>query len=600
MIETAEPSQSAPPVEEDGPPVLLSVNVGLPRPVRWNGTTVYTGIHKSPVAGPRTVRRLNVDGDGQGDPEGHGGEQRAVLVYQRGSYAHWSRVFGRDDLTPGSFGENFTVSGLADDDVCIGDRYRIGTAEFEVTQPRVTCFRVGMRLGVPELPALLVSHRRPGFYLRVITEGEVSAGDHIIKTRTGRNQLSVADVDALLYLPGRRAETLRRAVEISALSPGWQQSFRDLLDGDLSSATVAGPSPAGAGPAWAGFRPMTVRRVVQETSTVTSYHLEDPQTPVARALPGQYLTLRLHEGDDEALLVRSYSISALEGTGRYRITVRRDAHGRAGRFLHDHVRVGTTVDVAAPRGTFALRPDGSPALLASAGVGVTPMIAMLREAVRSGRQRPIWWLHVARSRADHIFAAEAEQLLEQLPGSRSMTFYTRSEQGGTGHDAATVRGGRPDADDLARLGLPSSAWAYLCGPPGFVAEIGGALRRLGLASGRIRSELFEALPPVAPGVLDGGVVSPHQPTELGTGPLVTFARSGLSVRWRERDRSLLELAEACAVPTRWSCRTGVCHTCATPVISGAASYQPIPLEPPPAGQTLLCCARPTEDMVVDA
>ena len=184
-------------------PVLLSVNVGMPKDVTWQGKTVHTGIWKHPVSGPAMARRLNIDGDGQGDLNGHGGEQRAVLAYQIQSYQHWQRHFGRDDLGYGTFGENLTIDGLPDDEVCIGDRYRIGEAEFEVTQPRVTCYRVGLRLGEPDMPALLVSHHRPGFYMRVITEGRIQAGDAIIKTRTGPYALSVADTDALLYLPGR-------------------------------------------------------------------------------------------------------------------------------------------------------------------------------------------------------------------------------------------------------------------------------------------------------------------------------------------------------------------------------------------------------------
>ena len=202
-----------------GAPVLLSVNVGLPKNVAWQGKTVYTGVWKYPVDGPAMVRRLNIDGDGQGDLAGHGGEQRAVLVYQAGSYRHWQQHLGRDDLGHGSFGENLTVDGLADDEVCIGDRYRIGGAEFEVTQPRVTCYRVGLRLDEPELPALLVSHHRPGFYMRVLREGRIRAGDRIVKTRTGPGALSVAEVDALLYLPGRDHARLRAAVRIPG-APG--------------------------------------------------------------------------------------------------------------------------------------------------------------------------------------------------------------------------------------------------------------------------------------------------------------------------------------------------------------------------------------------
>src|SRR6202453_263815 len=238
-------------------PVLLSVNVGMPKDVPWQGKTVYTGVWKAPVAGPQLVRRLNIDGDGQGDRQGHGGEQRAVLVYQIQSYAHWRQHFGRDDLTYGQFGENLTVDGMPDDEVCIGDRYRIGEAEFEVTQPRVTCYRVGLRFGEPELPALLVSHHRPGFYMRVITEGRIQAGDAIVKTRTGPGALSVADTDALLYLPGRDEQKLRVALRIPALSPGWQGSFRDLL---APAQSAGGSSPFGAGtspsakPAWTAFR----------------------------------------------------------------------------------------------------------------------------------------------------------------------------------------------------------------------------------------------------------------------------------------------------------------------------------------------------------
>ena len=193
---------------------------------------VHTGAWKTTVDGPRMVRRLNVDGDGQGDLGGHGGEQRAVLVYQLDSYRHWADFLDRDDLRHGHFGENFTVDGLPDDEVCIGDRYRIGDAVFEVSQPRVTCYRVGLRLNEPRMAALLVSHRRPGFYLRVITEGEVQAGQEIVKVADGPERLSVAEIDALLYLPGHPRASVQRALRIPALSPGWQASLRALADAD--------------------------------------------------------------------------------------------------------------------------------------------------------------------------------------------------------------------------------------------------------------------------------------------------------------------------------------------------------------------------------
>ena len=220
-----------------------------------------------------------------------------MLVYQIQSYLHWQEYFGRDGFGYGQFGENLTVDGLPDDEVCIGDRYRIGEAEFEVTQPRVTCYRVGLRLGEPELPALLVSHHRPGFYMRVVIEGHLQAGDRIVKTKTGHGALSVADTDALLYLPGRDPAKLRLATQIPALSPGWQDSFRDLLaaEGDSAAAPPIGAEAAPRlQPAWAGFRPLRVTKVVPETATVSSIYLtaaDGSLLPAARA--GQYLTLRI-------------------------------------------------------------------------------------------------------------------------------------------------------------------------------------------------------------------------------------------------------------------------------------------------------------------
>src|SRR5467141_1964529 len=208
---------------------LLSVNVVPPKNIEWKGKSVHTAVWKDAVRGRRKVERLNIDGDGQGDLQGHGGEHRAVLVYQIDSYRYWERELGRKDFVFGQFGENFTVEGLPDDEVCIGDRYRIGSALFEVTQPRVTCYRVGIRLDEPQMAALLTSSGRPGFYLRVLEEGEIGAGDPIVPITRGPERMTVARVNALLYLPGHRREDVRRALRIPALSPGWKVSFGALL-----------------------------------------------------------------------------------------------------------------------------------------------------------------------------------------------------------------------------------------------------------------------------------------------------------------------------------------------------------------------------------
>ena len=654
---------------------LLSVNVGKPKDVQWHGRSVHTGIWKSPVSGPVMARKLNLDGDGQGDLAGHGGEQRAVLVYQAESIAYWRRNgFGRadgrsatqdtatqnpatrrgaahdaaddpasgdgaarddaarDDATDGAaaadepqardwgvFGENFTVEGLADDEVCVGDRYRIGEAEFEVTQPRVTCYRLGLRLDSPTLPSLLVAHGRPGFYLRVITEGRVRAGDEITRTRRGPHGLTVAEIDALLYLPDRDREKLAAAVEIPALSPGWRQSFRELLDdehpadssgGGSGTDTGAGTaarqgdaSAAGAAPGWTGFRPLHVQSVVAESETISSLCLAAPDgSALPPALPGQYLTLRV-PGAGDPPPIRSYSLSSAPGSDEYRITVKRE--GTVSRYLHSNVHAGASVYAAAPRGEFVLESGTGPVVLISAGVGITPVLAMLHQlaADKPNSGREVWWLHSARNAAQQAFAREAHDLLSALPSAHELVFHTEADQAADAADqsAAAITHGRLSTDVLAGLSLPPEASAYICGPEGFMTDMTKALVDAGLDPGAVHIELFGSLTPINPGLNAHDTVSPHPPeSEPDTGPLVTFVRSGLTVHWDAAAApSLLELAEACDVPTRWSCRTGVCHTCVTALLSGETAYRPDPLEPPPSGQLLVCCARPDSDVVLD-
>jgi ferredoxin-NADP reductase/MOSC domain-containing protein YiiM len=574
-------------------PVLLSVNVGMPKDVSWNGRTVYTGVWKHAVTGPQMVRRLNIDGDGQGDTAGHGGEQRAVFVYQIDSYRHWQRHFGRDDFTYGQFGENLTVDGLSDDEVCIGDRYRIGEAEFEVTQPRVTCYRVGLRMGEPELPALLVGHHRPGFYMRVITEGRVQAGDPIVKTRTGPHALTVADTDALLYLPGRDPAKLRTATRIPALSPGWQESFRELV-----AAEDADAGPAGNQPTWPGFRSLRVIRVVREAAAVSSIYLGAPDgSPLPAALAGQYLTLRI-PGLARPAPVRSYSLSSAPGADGYRISVKHEPHGTVSGYLTSTVRPGAVLDVAAPRGDFVLDHGTGPVLLISAGIGVTPVISMLHELAAGRSEREVWWIHGDRGPREQALAVEARDLLASLPHAHERVFWSKatSAERERGH----AEPGRVTKAALAALGVPVAADAYICGPASFMTDVQHALATIGIEPARIHTELFGALPPINPGVTGQTARPPHQPPgSVGTGPLVTFARSGLSTPFTAGVRSLLELADACDVPSRWSCRTGVCHTCVTPLLAGEITYSPDPLEPPPGDQTLICCARPDTDVVLD-
>ena len=559
---------------------LLSVNVSLPREVEWRGRPVLTSIFKQPVAGRRLVRRLNVDGDAQADLMAHGGEHRAVFVYQRESYEHWARELSREDLTPGRFGENFTVDGMADGEVCVGDRYRIGTAVFEVTQPRVTCFKVGMALEEPRMPALLYAHGRPGFYFRVIEEGEVEPGDAIESVLAGPGRVSVREANAMLYRGEHTAEGLRRALAIPALSEGWRGSFTELLERHEHGDTRA--------PAWQGVRPFRVAAVRQESADVRSFDLEPADGGDLPAyLPGQFVTLRLEPPGSPPLL-RTYSLATRPGAARWRIGVKRE--GAGSRYLHDCVAEGDIVQVGAPRGAFTLAADGSaPVVLVSAGVGVTPVLAMLDALADAGGDRQVWWLHGARSAAEHSFAAAAAALVERLPGAHAHVRYSGAAAGDGGFDAP----GRIDAAALAELDPPAEADYYLCGPAAFMRSLVGALTDRGVAPERVHREVFGPEPRP-----DG--VDPHPPAgEPGAGPDVSFARSGLTVAWDDRYASLLELAEACDVPADWSCRTGVCHRCESGLVEGEVDYDPLPLDDPAPGSLLLCSTRPRTAVAID-
>jgi ferredoxin-NADP reductase/MOSC domain-containing protein YiiM len=582
---------------------LVSVNVGLPKNVAWNGRTVYTGVWKQPVAGPRMVRRLNVDGDGQGDLGGHGGENRAVLVYQLDSYRYWSNELRRDDLQPGCFGENFTVEGLPDDEVCIGDRYRIGQAVFEVTQPRVTCYRVGLRLGEPQMAALLVSHRRPGFYFRVITEGQIEAGQDIVKVDSGPEQVTVAEIDALLYLPGHPRDGLERALRIPALSQGWKVSLQNLLTQAATASSSAGNTGLTAAassppPAWPGFRRLEVTATLDESRTVRSITLADPDgVPLPPWRPGQSIAVRILRKDTQQTLIRNYSLSNWAGAGNYRISVKRETQGAASRYIHTHVKAGDILEVAAPRGAFFLTEAESPVILMSAGVGVTPVLSMLHTLAAIDSPRQVWWLHAARDQSQQAFAAESLALLNQLSNSHRRVFYSRPEPGE--QLPADAEHGRLSAAAIAELGLPHTGDVYLCGPASFMDDISAGLMELGFNYAQIRTEIFGATAALTPGIA-AAAVPPHLPVgSPGPGPQVQFARSGITAPFGPPAGSLLEFAEACDVPARWSCRTGVCHNCETALISGSVDYTLDPLEPPAAGNILLCCTQPAEPVVID-
>jgi ferredoxin-NADP reductase/MOSC domain-containing protein YiiM/ferredoxin len=579
---------------------LVSVNVGLPRDIEWRGRTVRTAVWKNPVGGRCRVRRLNVDGDGQGDLAGHGGEQRAVFVYQIESYRYWQEQLKRADFVHGQFGENFTIEGLPDDAVHIGDRYQIGSALFEVTAPRVTCYRVGIRMKEPRMAALLTSSGRPGFYFRVLQEGEVGAGDEIVKTGEANVRMSVAEINALLYSSQHPRELLQRALQIAALSPGWRASFEALLQSSKSGNAGLMPEAA-AHPTAPGFRRLAVAAIYQESEDVISITMQGPAgEPLETSLPGQYVVLRLQPAVGGVPLFRSYSLSGPVSPEHYRISVKIEPNGAAGTWLREHVRVGDALEVSSPRGSFVLQTGDRPVVLLSAGIGATPVLAMLYSLAAARSTQQVLWLHAARDRAHHPFAAEVRSLMQELPSGHSYVCYSRPgapDQLDKDFDAT----GHLSRSHFEKAGVSREAEVYLCGPNRFMADMKMELATFGIPPERIRIEIFNGSESMTPGVVGATTRIPHVPADDSeNGPLVSFARSGIAAHWKASGyQSILELAEACDVPVRWACRTGVCHSCECGLVSGAVVYEPEPLDKPADGNVLVCCSQPAGDVVID-
>jgi ferredoxin-NADP reductase/ferredoxin len=412
--------------------------------------------------------------------------------------------------------------------------------------------------------------------------------------------MSVAEVNALLYSPQHPRDRLERASQIAALSPGWRSSFIKLLDS--RSDGNAGLAPASAArPAAPGFRPLKVTAIKQESVDVVSLTMQRPDgEPLPEALPGQYVVLRFRPSVDGAPLFRSYSLSGPVSTDRCRISVKIEPNGVGGAYLRDHVRVGDALDVSSPRGTFILQSGEGPVALLSAGIGATPVLAMLYALSSAHSTRPVLWLHAARDGKHFPFAAEVRRLLSGLEHGRSYVCFSRPENAdrlGTDFDAE----GRLSRTMFDKAGLTPDADVYLCGPSRFMSDMRAALAEHGVRSDRVHIEIFSGGESRMPGVVGAVPKTPHRPlADRETGPLVSFARSGIAAHWNPSTyQSVLELAEACDVPVRWACRTGVCHNCESGLVSGKVEYQPQPLDMPATGNLLICCSRPLADLVVD-
>lgn len=578
---------------------VISVNVGRPRRVSWRGRPVSTGIFKEPVDGPVRVRTLNLDGDRQADLSVHGGWDKAVYAYPSEFYELWRNEQPELELPWSRFGENLTTEGLVDGDVNVGDRFRVGTAELIVTQPRLPCFKLGIRMGRDEFVVEFLERGLLGFYFAVAREGDVEAGDPIVELSRHPAGFGVTEITRLYAHDRDDVEGLQRAVGLDVLPEGWRNHFRKRLS-DLERGRKRRLLPAPAPPAWSDFRPFEVHAKVRESDGVSSFHLrptDGVRLPPYR--PGQYLTIRVPAPGGQAPAIRSYSLSDSPSDDHYRLTVKRIAEGVAGQaggivssLLHDGVEVGDVIEAKAPAGLFTIDPAERhrPVVLIAGGIGITPIVAMLNSIAEQAAERETWVFYGVRDHRGHLMRSHLEELAARHEHVHLHVSYSQPVRE-DGHTVEPVHHtGRISVELLKKL-LPASYYDYfICGPGSMMQSLVDGLRAWGVPDDRLHTEAF------GPAAIRPAV----EPSGKGArGAEVTFARSGTSAAWNLPDTPLLELAEQVGVSIPFGCRSGSCGTCATKVVSGNVSYLHEPGAPLAEGETLACVAVPESDLVLD-
>ena len=580
---------------------LISINVSMPKTVYHQGRLVNTGIYNKPVSGRVMVRKLNVNGDGQADLKVHGGVYKAVYVYDIENIRYWRQTLGRNDLGYGHFGENFTAEGMPDDRICIGDVFRVGGALLEVTQPRVPCFKLEIKMDLPGFSRQFLASGRLGFYCRVIEEGEVEAGDLIERIQIEPEKITVREFARLYYFEPRDLEKIRRIIRILALPPGWRRAFGKLLE----TTDKKGKKRKTPERAWQGFRPFIVSRKVPESHSITSFYLKpEDGEPLPPFMPGQFLTFKLDIPDLPRPVIRTYTLSDCPcHTEYYRISVKREPPPEnpkiisGSNYFHDQVESGTRLLVAASRGDFFLDPkDNTPVVLLNGGVGMTPMISMLNAIVDSGSKRPVWFVHGTRNGLHHAMGGHMRKIAAEHDNITVHVRYSRprpEDLQGRDYDST----GHVTVELLKELLPDNDMDFYLCGPPPFMHSLIKGLWEWGVPERRIRFEVF------GPDALMLGGARPERRQKKKAAKEesyeIVFSESQITAQWDPESENLLNFAEEQGVFPDFSCRAGICQTCGYELQEGQVDYNFEPLAPPYPGQILLCCTRPKSNLVID-
>lgn len=571
---------------------VLSVSVSLPQMVEMGEMTWLTSIIKEPGAGPVMIS--------QEGPEGNKSAVHPEAVYAIGAeaYDYWAERLGVDraEWQWGRWGENITFRGLYEKDLRVGDIIAVGdTLVMQVSGARNPCVKLSWRLGQPvTLLATLIESGVMGFYLRVLTPGLIKAGDMARVSRTHPGNMAIIDIPRLIHDRAAPSEQVRRALEMPALSDYAKMFLRQRLSQSLDNE-IAGQNR------WSGWRDFVISRIVEECRGVRSFYFRPVDGgEIAGYRPGQFLTFRIPDGQGRTVQ-RQWSISdygAADDT--YRISVRRVDGGSASAWMHDETQIGTVVPVKAPAGRFTLDIGSTkPIIFISAGIGITPLLAMLKaHAARQGGQTPlVIWIHAAREGDSHAFKDEVQALIDRGVDIRPHIFYSRpgpEDRHGIDYDVA----GRIDIAAIRRIAekidvnlagrvieiAAQICEFYLCGPAEMQRSLREDLIAWGVSDHSIHAETFS--PPTA-----------RDTANVGKAEIV-FAESGRTLVWRgDDDLSLLELAEAAGIEAPSNCRMGTCHSCLCRISSGKVEHR-VELEGLDDSHALLCCAVPASDRVV--
>lgn len=573
---------------------VSSVNVGRPQELPWKGAFVRTAFRKSAVIGPVAIRGHNLEGDGQADREVHGGRDMCIYTYPAEHYPFWESWLSSGPLPPGALGENLTLQGIDEESVAIGDRFRIGTAELIVTEPRQPCYKIDVSLEREGAAAEMIRNGRVGFYLGLVYPGVIQAGDPV-EFLDGPSDNRITPKKLHRLNTKATVEDLELMASLSQsphLSPEWQKK----LSIKAAALQRRAQRKQAAKSAWVGARSFTIKSRTEETADVVSLWLEPADKSLALAAPlgGQFVTLELPasaEVSEEAPIIRSYSISATDPQ-RWRITVRRSATSAGGSQRVWELQPGERLGVRAPAGEFTLQThrQGEPIVLISGGIGITPMLEMARDWVAKGCPGQLIAVHCIRSSTDSALISELDRVLSPHSNGHLAVFVSDGTK-----PAGLTRGlayaGRVDRNRLAMLlgSTATNGHAYLCGSLSLVDHLKEILPQIGLPAERIHTEVF-----AAPSSAEADVIVPPGGIE------VSFAQQSATVLWSDASVSLLDLAEDAGVDIAASCRQAVCGTCITPVLSGTITHVRAPAIPVPEGFCLPCVAVPTSRLSVDA